>query len=494
MRSRIRRLAPALAGLAGVLVAFNPSAGADSAQPVWKCRASVGFLERPSQDASSEPARLELGAANGATPSVANVFGDRPQCTDQDALLPALPPGAESTSALVLQAPFAYTRIAPDLGAARDQTVGVLPAAAEQIDTERNRTRAGVAEVTLQGEPGSIRVVGAVAEVAASCAGPNTPAFDSSSRVAEVQINGEPVIPPDQDLFAQLEQINEVTGALIRIYFNRDVPAADPSVSRTRRAVEIQVFPSSDAASQGEPPQLRLVVGEARAVRDGDVCAPPGTTPTTPSDVITGGDAVPKDELPAALRRSPCFAQRFGGQFAIVGTNRSDRITGTNRSDAIFPLRGNDRVDGGRGNDCVDDVVLGGGRDRIDGGAGADLLLSGAKRDIVNGGSGRDTIRGGTNHDKLVGGSGSDRIFGDSGNDKLSGGLGNDRLFGGTGRDYFLGGNGSDTVSGGAGNDIINNSTAGGRDTAICGAGRDILRTNRRVRFRRDCEVVFVIR
>ena len=494
MRSRIRRLAPALAGLAGVLVILNPSAGADSAEPVWQCRASVGFLERPSQDPASEPARLELGSANGETPTVANIFGDRSQCTDQDALLPALPPGSDSTSSLILQGPFAYTRIAPDLGAARDQTVGVLPAAAEQIDTERNRTRAGVAEVTLQGEPGSIRVAGAVAEVAARCAGPNSPVFESSSRVAEVQINGEPVIPPDQEVFAQLEQINEATGALIRIFFNRDVPAADPSVSRTRRAVEIQVFPNADDAVNGEPPQLRLVVAEARALRNGDVCAPPGARPTTPSDVITGGDAVPRDELPAALRRSPCFTRRFGGQFAIVGTNRSDRITGTNRSDAIFPLRGNDRVDGGRGNDCVDDVRLGGGRDRIDGGAGNDLLLAGAKRDIVNGGSGRDTLRGGSNRDKLVGGSGSDRMFGESGNDKLSGGLGSDRMFGGSGRDFFLGGNGRDTVSGGSGNDIINNATHGGRDRATCGAGRDVVRMNRNDRVRTGCERVFVIR
>ena len=493
MRARFRWFLVAVAGLTGVLAAAIPQAGADTAQPVWQCRASVAYLERPSQDASSQPARLEPAVANGAAPSVANIFGDRTQCTDQDAALPALPPGPTPESSLILQGPFAYTRIAPDFGRAREQTVGVLPAAAEQLDVERNRTRAGAAEVTLQGEPGSIRVAGAVAEVAATCTG-TTPTFDSSSRVAEVQINGEPVIPPDQELFAQLEQINEVTGALIRIYFNRDVPAADPTVSRTRRAVEIQVFPNSDAASDGEPPQLRLVVAEARARRDGEACAAPGTTPTTPSDVITGGDAVPRDELPAALRRSPCFADRYGGQFAIVGTNRSDRITGTNRADAIFPLRGNDRVDGGRGSDCVDDRILGGGADRLDGGAGNDLLLSGSKRDIVNGGSGRDTLRGGSNRDKLVGGSGIDRMFGEAGNDKLSGGLGNDRLFGGSGRDYFLGGNGSDRVFGGSGNDIINNATAGGRDLAVCGPGRDLLRMNRVDRFRRGCEAVFVIR
>ena len=488
---RSRRIILSLAAVASGLVTAVPQASADTFEPVWKCRASAAYVDRPSQDGTTQPSRIEPGAANGSAPTVDNIFGDRPQCTDQDALFPVIPPNSPSTDPLLVQGPFAYTRIAPDLGSARDQQVGVLPAAAEEIDAERNRTRAGVAEATLQGEPGSIRVVGAVAEVAARCTGPNVAELDASSRVAEVRINGEPVIPPDQELFAQLEQLNEITGQLVRIYFNRDVPSPDPTSQRTRRAVEIQVFPNLADATNGEPPQLRVVVAEARVTRDAATCAPPGAG--TARDVITGGDAVPKSELPAAFRRSPCFSRRYGGEFAILGTNRSDRITGSNRSDAIFPLRGNDRVDGGRGNDCVDDVVLGGGSDRVDGGAGNDLLLSGTKRDIVNGGSGKDRIRAGSNRDKISGGSGSDRLYGDAGNDKLSGGLGTDRLYGGSGRDYFLGGNGRDSVFGGSGNDIINNATHGGRDTASCGAGRDLVRMNRNDRVRSGCERVFVI-
>ena len=58
-----------------------------------------------------------------------------------------------------------------------------------------------------------------------------------------------------------------------------------------------------------------------------------------------------------------------GPKFAIIGTNKADRITGTNVADRIIGLGGNDKLDGGRGNDCIEGRT---GGDTLSGGLGND--------------------------------------------------------------------------------------------------------------------------
>ena len=173
-----------------------------------------------------------------------------------------------------------------------------------------------------------------------------------------------------------------------------------------------------------------------------------------PSEGPSGGTVI---TLTAARKkyRSACLSGP-GPKYAVIGTNKADRITGTNRPDRILTLGGKDRADGGRGDDCID------------------------------GGSGNDSLSGGLD---------KDRVYGMSGGDALNGGAGTDRLSGGTGNDTLNGAFGADVVLGGAGRDFINVATSGPAARVSCGAGRDKVRVNYNERKRTSgCETRYVFK
>jgi hypothetical protein len=173
-----------------------------------------------------------------------------------------------------------------------------------------------------------------------------------------------------------------------------------------------------------------------------------------PSEGPSGGTVV---TLAAARKKyhSACLSGP-GPKYAVIGTNKADRITGTNRADRILTLGGNDRADGGRGNDCID---------------------------------------GGQGNDSLSGGLDNDRLYGMSGGDALNGGAGTDRLSGGSGNDTLNGAYGADVVLGGSGRDFINVATSGPAARVSCGSGRDKVRVNYNERNRTTgCETRYVFK
>jgi hypothetical protein len=172
-----------------------------------------------------------------------------------------------------------------------------------------------------------------------------------------------------------------------------------------------------------------------------------------PFDGPAGGTVMSLTEARKRYR-SPCLSGA-GPKFAVIGTNKADRITGTNHADRILLLGGNDRGDGGRGADCID---------------------------------------GGTGRDVLSGAQDKDRVYGMAGNDSLNGGSSTDTLSGGAGNDTINAAFGADRVTGGPGRDAINVATAGPRARVSCGTGRDTVRLNASERrLARGCERMFVL-
>lgn len=390
----------------------------------------------------------------------------------------------------------------------------------------------GAASVVLKSPDGSVvlSVDGIESRIATSCTAPAS----ISSKIAQIRL-GNTIIPLDPLITLVGDGINAPLGTIIRIRTNVTDFSPDGNTI-TRRALEVQVFNASGT------PLIDQVLGEASVGRvGGDPCVdPPGPSKCPigtqfdplsnfcvirevvkasdsggcpvgsfsdlgqcvrfiPVDAlgnpILGGGAIgPLGGVVGISKSSPCFKDRRFGQkrYAIIGTNKSDRVTGTNRADRIFLFGGNDRVSGGRGGDCID---AGSGNDVGDADQGNDLLLGLSGRDILNGSSGRDQVRGGSGKDKLDGGSGKDMLKGESGNDKLSGALGNDTMIGASGKDRINTGNGRDRVNGGAGNDEINAATSGPRAKINCGKGRDRARVNNNERHTsRSCERLYVQR
>ena len=521
MRPRIRTLG-AGAAVIGASLWLVPAPQADTTDPVWTCRGSLGYLFAPGQD---PPNRLEPVVANGGTSTDPDTI-ERPQCVDDEAGFPEIVIGGEEgdPGQITIQAPFARTAIDPDLAAARDQSISAA---------------GGAAKVSIMDAEGSFSLNADVTEASATGACVNgVPTFTARSEVVNLAINGMPL--PLRDVLIPI--IDGINGSplvmLLRIDIDEEIRTGDASTadeSLIRRALHVQLLQPDPA----EPPALDVVVGEARVGRKGAVCAPPepppvcpeGTTEVdrqddgsvtceqvvtvappcpegttqTPSGscvqvIVVGAPGEPTPptcpagqfpDLTGACRTEPASrCTRFGTGPPLLGTNGSDRITGTNRSDRILAFGGRDRISGGRGNDCVEG---GTGNDNLDGSNGDDRLFGGENRDILNGGTGRDRLVGDTGNDKLNGGSGNDRFDGGAGRDKLSGGLGKDVLIGGPGRDYIEGGPGADRVNAGTGDDVINLSESGsGRDVANCGPGNDVARVDSRDRVNRNCERVLI--
>jgi hypothetical protein len=321
----------------------------------------------------------------------------------------------------------------------------------------------------------------------ATCvAGSTTPRFAGESRVADITIGGTP-IPLDRLLEQLTRVLNPVLGAIVEIKVDERIQTAD---SLTIRALHVRVLRNGTPA-----PLVDLVVGEAKVGANGPVCdprkqndgsgnpigqvcpagstldiarslcvIPAGTSGSSLGEIIvgrpfqgpSGGTVVPIDVARRRYGRSACLGFSGNPKFAIVGTNKTDRITGTNIADRIIGLGGNDKIDGGRGNDCIE------GR---------------AGRDSISGALGNDRLYGSTGNDHLNGGPGTDYMSAGSGNDSINAAFGRDRALGGSGRDF------------------INIATAGPPASANCGAGPDKIRINNNERKKvRDCEVVYVFK
>jgi hypothetical protein len=418
--------------------------------------------------------RVEPIVANGNINTANGVSPDSPQCTDSEAGAGNTPTQLGiSTDFLGAVTGKAKTAIDPDLGRAIAQKV-----AAE----------GSVEDLTLMlGAGGPTLGVGAaISTAAAGCvAGNDEPVFTGDSRVADITLGGTPI--PLDNLVSELTEIlNPLLGALVEIKVDERIQTAD---ELTINALHIKVIRGA------EPPFIDLVIGQAKIGTNGAVCdptkqndgsgdpigqvCPPGSTLIVDRNLCvipagtngsnlgeivigrpfqgpSGGTVLAIDVARKRFGKSPCLG--FGGapKFAIVGTNKGDRITGTNFADRIIGLGGNDKLDGGRGNDCIE------------------------------GRSGNDNISGAL---------GNDRLYGSTGNDHLNGGPGTDYMSAGSGNDTLNGAFGRDTALGGSGRDFINVATAGPAAKRVdCGSGRsDVARINNNERRRvKNCERVAV--
>jgi hypothetical protein len=457
-----RRLLVVLATMAGMLV-VAPAAQSFTTVPVWQCRASAAFASVAGNN-RVEPivANGNINTANGASP-------DRAQCVDSETGLGNTPTQLGiSPEFLGAVTGKARTEINPDLGRAIDQAI------LAEGQVEDLTLLLGAGGPTLGVGAANSRAVGACV------AGNTAPQFAGDSRVADITLGGTP-IPLDRLLSELTEVLNPLLGAVVEIRVDEEIRTAD---SLTINALHIIVV-------RGTTPLIDLVVGQAKVGANGPVCdpnqqndgsglgqvcasgsvldvarnlcvIPAGTAGSGLGEIIigrpfqgpSGGSVLPIDVARRRFGNSPCLSGGGAPRFAIVGTNRGDRITGTNIADRIIGLGGNDRLDGGRGNDCIE---------------------------------------GRTGGDNISGALGNDRLYGSSGKDHLNGGPGTDYMSAGSGNDSINGAFGRDNAIGGSGRDFINVATAGPAARVNCGTGNDVARINNNERRRvRGCERVAV--
>ncbi len=341
---------------------------------------------------------------------------------------------------------------------------------------------AGIEGLELKlGQP-ILGVGAAQSRITASCAGGKA-TFTPTSEVASISIGGTPIVL-DGVLQPITDGLTDALGALVTVRLNEVVPLSGGG--EAVRAAHITLIPTNRAAVAD------VIVAESRLDLNGAACDPnqppnnggpmppttpsvcptgavydvthnvcvipvPGSqTPGNPAGTITGPGSVVVGPpfsgpsggtvitLPVARKRfpkSPCVRGNSRPKYAVVGTNKADRITGTNRRDRILGRGGRDRLDGGRNNDCVD---------------------------------------GGSGHDVITGGQGNDRVYGRGSRDLVNGDAGTDLLSGGKGNDTLNAAYGADKAFGGAGRDKINVATAGKKATVYGGKGYDKVRCNPR--------------
>jgi hypothetical protein len=461
-----RKLLVALSAAVGTL-ALVPSADAFTTVPVWQCRAS------PVYASVNDGNRVEPLAANGNINTAKGASPDHAQCAESETGL-----GNTATQLGIPQdflgarTASAITTIRPELGRAIDQTV---------------TSTARVENLTLQLPQGGSITIGvnaASSSVTGSCVNGSTkPKLTGTSQVVGLTLGGNPI---DLDpLVKALDNLLQPLNAVVDIIPNEEIRT---DTSLTRRALHIKVLTASGGTSL-----VDAVLAESRVGTNGPVCdekqqndgsgnpvppvcpkgsqldsarnvciIPAGTGGSALGEIVvgrpfqgpSGGTVLPIDVARKRFGRSPCLSGSGAPKFAIVGTNKADRITGTNIADRIIGLGGNDKLDGGRGNDC------------IEGRSGGDNM---------SGGLGRDRIYGSTGTDHLNGGPDSDYLSAGDGNDTINAAFGRDRTFGGSGRDF------------------INIATAGPPASANCGPGPDVARINRNeVKRVRNCERVAV--
>jgi Ca2+-binding RTX toxin-like protein len=465
-----RRILVVLAAAAGTLF-VAPSAQAFTTLPVWKCRAS------PTYASVNGLNRVEPVTANGNINTASGVDPDHQQCAPAEA-------GAGNTATQIgipqdligASSASGVTTITPELGRAIDQKV----TAAAKVENLQVQLPAG--------SPSLLGVQAATSSVTGSCsAGKLTPNLNGTSQVATLTVLGAPV--PLDGLVGALTTALQPLGFLVDVKINERVSSTTANAeSLTIRALHVKIIRGNGT------PVVDLVVAESKVAANGPVCDPdkqndgggnddgicPKGSELVPStnlcvikgstsgsslgDIIvgapfqgpSGGTVVPIDIARKKYGRSPCLGFSGNPKFAIIGTNKSDRITGSNIADRIIGLGGNDKLDGGRGNDCIE------------------------------GRTGGDTMSGALGNDKLYGSVGKDHLNGGPGTDYLSAGAGNDTVNASFGRDRVLGGTGVD---------FINIATAGPAASADCGSGADKIRLNRNeTRKVRNCETIYIFK
>ena len=448
-------MASAVATTFGFLL-LVPSADAFTGLPVWKCRASTSYTSM-----NGGP-RVEAAVANGKLGTTSSAPTENAQCAEAETGAGNLAtPLGIAQGDLGVSTAQAKTTITPELGKAIDQKVAAF--------ARVNGTSIGAAPIL------GVTTALATGSCTPGSLTPNLQGASSAANLLGGNLDG---------LVGGLANLLSVSPALLNVKINEQIRTSN---SLTVRAAHITVL----SGTAGAPPALDLVVGEAKVGFDGPVCDPtkqggpnnlgavcppgaeldlassplvciiPGSSGSIFGTIIvgrpftgpSGGTVVPIDIARKRFGNNVCLRGNSAPKFAIIGTNKRDRITGTNKADRILSLGGNDNVGGGRGNDC------------IDGGTGSDSLSGSLGRDKIYGRSGNDHLNGGPATDLLVAG---------AGNDSINAGFGRDKAFGGSGRDF------------------INIATAGPPATVNCGSGRDKVRFNfnERARFRtRGCEV-----
>jgi Ca2+-binding RTX toxin-like protein len=462
-----RKLLLALSAAIGTLV-LVPSADAFTTLPVWQCRAS------PSWTSVNANNRVEPFAANGNINTAKGANPDHAQCAPAET-------GAGNTATQIgipqdllgARTAGAITTITPEIGKSIDQKI---------------TADAKVENVTLQLPQGGTVALGVNAASSTAeghCqSGKDTPTYTGSSQVVGVTLGGttlvlDQLVKALSDLLAPLQPI-------ISIVPNEQIRTAD---SLTVRALHVKILTASGGTSL-----VDAVLAESKVGGNGPVCdknaqtggsgdqvsgkpCPNGSTYDASRNVCiiaagtggsslgeivigkpfqgpSGGTVLPLDVARKRFGASPCLSGSGTPKFAIIGTNKADRITGTNIADRIIGLGGNDKLDGGRGNDCIE------------------------------GRTGGDNMSGGLDNDKVYGSSGNDHLNGGPGSDYLSAGVGNDTINAAFGKDRALGG---------PGRDFINIATAGPAASVDCGSGNDVARINRNERSRnKGCERVAV--
>jgi len=236
----------------GAFAAIVPTASADTALPVWTCRASAGYVEvEPLLDEQ----RVEPIIANGFP------FRDVPE-SEQCASTSAggqdvdVPETGANPPLLTADAAFARTTIEPQVGPARTQSV---------------TADGGVEDITVTVGELAITATGVTAHAEGSCNGTTTPTFAGSSTVVTLTIAGQTITLPNNDDFFELDL--PLLLLRVRIAVNQELTDGDATTltqSLTRRAVQIEV-----TSLDGTTPIANVVLGEAIADRNGAVCAPP---------------------------------------------------------------------------------------------------------------------------------------------------------------------------------------------------------------------------
>ncbi|HTN24951.1 MAG TPA: choice-of-anchor P family protein [Solirubrobacteraceae bacterium] len=243
----------------GSFAVVVPAASADTTDPVWTCRASAAYVESPLLDPLLGT-RVEPIQANGLAD---RDNPDRAQCAKADQGVPLV---TVAPPLLTLQAPFARTDIAPELGAARDQT-----ATATGGVTDPATIDLGGLVVTAQGVSSQAR---------ASCNATTTPELTGSSTVVALTVNGNVInIPTGQDVV-----VIDPLEPLVRIVFNEQVVTGDatsPDQALTQRAVHVELLQSA-----GGLPAVNVVLGESKVDRHGATCAAAPPPPVCPAGSV----------------------------------------------------------------------------------------------------------------------------------------------------------------------------------------------------------------
>lgn len=243
----------------GTLAGVVPNASADTALPVWTCRASAAYVEvNPLLNAQRVEPVLANGIPNRTTP-------DREVCANAAAGVQDinLPSSGVGDPLVTLNAAFANTTITPAIAAARNQSVV---------------SEGGVLEPLQIALPGLVITANAVtAEARASCVA-GAPVMTSTSDILSLSINGQEILIPNDDGPVDLN-----LAPLIRLRLNQTIAegtALTATQALTRRAVHVELL-----GIPGGEPVARVVIGEAKVDRNGAVCAPP-VVPVCPEGFV----------------------------------------------------------------------------------------------------------------------------------------------------------------------------------------------------------------